>query len=65
MTNKITINGTTYTPEELGLERLTINGKKYLDVTPFWLDCEKARCIERQIHGERPRPEDFRREMKG
>lgn len=38
----------TFTPEELGLERLTINGKKYIDVTPLWIDSKKSQKIIEQ-----------------
>ena len=27
-----------FTPEELGLERIVINGHRYIDVTPLWID---------------------------
>lgn len=39
----------TFTPEELGLERITINGKRYIDVTPLWIDCKQAQEIQKII----------------
>lgn len=64
MATKITINGVTYTPEELGLERLVVNGKRYIDVTPFWLDCRQSREIDEKVNGAKPKPGDFvRREL--
>ncbi len=66
MTNKIVINGVAYTPEELGIKRVVINGKRYLDVTPFWLDSKQSQLIDEKLHGARPKPNDFsKREMKG
>lgn len=61
MTTKITINGETYTPEELGLERIIVNGKRYIDVTPFWLDSTQSRVLDEKIHGAKPKPGDFER----
>lgn len=38
-----------FTPEELGLERLVIDGQHYIDVTPLWIDSGKAREIQKLI----------------
>lgn len=45
---------TTFTPEELGLEKITVNGKRYLDVTPLWIDSKTSQKIWKIIEGERP-----------
>lgn len=42
-----------FTPEELGLERLVIHGRHYIDVTPLWIDSPKSRDIQALIK-ERP-----------
>ena len=31
-----------FTPEQLGLERIVVNGKRYIDVTPLWIDSKKS-----------------------
>lgn len=38
----IVINGRSYDPEEIGLERLVYQGKVYVDVTPLFCDCGKS-----------------------
>ncbi len=35
-----------FTPEELGLERLVVHGRRYIDVTPLWIDSQKSREIQ-------------------
>lgn len=42
-----------FTPEELGLERLVLHGRRYIDVTPLWIDSQKSREIQAFIK-ERP-----------
>lgn len=39
----------TFTPEELGLERITVNGKRYIDVTPLWIDSKKSQEVQKKI----------------
>ena len=43
-----------FTPEELGLERITVNGKRYIDVTPLWIDSKKSQEVWKIINGENP-----------
>lgn len=35
-----------FTPEELGLERLVVHRRRYIDVTPLWIDSQKSREIQ-------------------
>lgn len=42
-----------FTPEELGLERVRINGKSYIDVTPLWIDSKKSIEIQKIIEQKR------------
>ena len=39
----------TFTPEELGLEWITVNGKRYIDVTPLWIDSKKSQEVQKKI----------------
>lgn len=43
--SEIRINAYSFTPEELGLERLVIDGHRYIDVTPLWIDSKKSREV--------------------
>lgn len=47
-----------FTPEELGLKRIVANGRKYIDVTPLWIDSKESQKIQNIIYGEPPSPED-------
>ncbi|MCM1158339.1 MAG: hypothetical protein NC300_05790 [Bacteroidales bacterium] len=49
MDSRFRIGGQLYTPEELGLERLTIEGHSYIDMTPFWLDSRKSDEVRKRI----------------
>ncbi len=50
----------TFTPEELGLERITVNGKRYIDVTPLWIDSKKSQEVQKIIQ-EKMSYEEFMR----
>lgn len=50
----IKINNQYFTPDELGLETVTYDGKKYIDVTPFWIDCGQTQRIHEIAYGDRP-----------
>lgn len=39
----------TFTPEELGLERIVVDGKRYIDVTPLWIDSKKSQEVQKII----------------
>lgn len=55
----IKIGGKHYSPEELGLERITVNGHTYLDVTPFWIDSKQSQRIQQIIASDKKVEEDF------
>lgn len=48
-----------FTPEELGLERIVVGGRTYIDVTPLWIDSDESQRIQNIIYGEPPSPEDI------
>lgn len=50
----IKIGGKSYSPEELGLERIVVDGHIYVDVTPFWIDSGQAQHIKELIASGRP-----------
>lgn len=52
---------TKFTPEELGLERITVNGKRYIDVTPLWIDSKKSQEVWKIINNELPCANDSER----
>lgn len=51
----------TFTPEELGLRRITAEGRNYIDITPFWIDSVESKRIHDVLQGEAPRPEGVTR----
>lgn len=51
----------TFTPEELGLKRTTVEGRNYIDITPFWIDSVESRRIQDMLQGEASCPEDVTR----
>lgn len=50
-----------FTPEELGLKRITAEGRKYIDITPFWIDSTESRRIHEMLQGEASCPENITR----
>lgn len=58
MLKKIKINGNYYSQEELGLKNITIQGKTYVDVTPFWIDCKQSQKIKEYINQKDRRKEE-------
>lgn len=51
----------TFTPEELGLKRITAEGRSYIDITPFWIDSVESRRIQDMLQKEASCPEDVTR----
>lgn len=45
-----------FTPEELGLERIVIGGRRYIDVTPLWIDSKKSREIQSMLKDDSSQP---------
>ncbi len=56
--NKSKEKNYSFTPEELGLERLKIHGRYYIDVTPLWIDSQKSREIQAVIKEREAYPEN-------
>ena len=54
----------TFTPEELGLKRITVDGRTYLDVTPFWIDSKESQRIQKYIEEHSQIPENYEKEEK-
>lgn len=50
-----------FTPEELGLKKVVVEGHRYIDVTPFWIDSRESRRIQNMLEGEVPNPKGFKR----
>ena len=51
----------TFTPEELGLKRITAEGRSYIDITAFWIDSVESRRIQDMLQKEASCPEDVTR----
>lgn len=49
----IKVGKQSYTPEELGLEYIMVNGRRYLDVTPLWIDSNRAQEIKSRMFMDR------------
>ncbi len=50
-----------FTPEELGLKRITAEGRNYIDITPFWIDSVESRRIQDMLQTEASCPENITR----
>lgn len=50
-----------FTPEELGLEKITVGGHRYIDVTPFWIDSKKSREIQSILKDASLHPEECKK----
>ncbi|MGN0438060.1 MAG: hypothetical protein ACI4F4_06000 [Lachnospiraceae bacterium] len=42
----IKMNNHAFTHQELGLQEYMYRGKKYIDVTPFWIDSKETKLIQ-------------------
>ncbi|MGN0494958.1 MAG: hypothetical protein ACI4GW_01900 [Lachnospiraceae bacterium] len=56
---KIKINNHVFSHQELGLKEYMYQGKKYIDVTPFWIDSKETQRIKKHVDNI-----DSRREVK-
>lgn len=56
----IKMNNHTCTHQELGLQEYIYGGKKYIDVTPFWIDSGETKRIKKYMEslGNNGRRED-------
>lgn len=46
---KIKMNGHVYTHQELGLKEVNYKGKKYVDITPFYIDSKESARIRKYM----------------
>mgnify|MGYP004502007649 CR=1 FL=1 len=46
---KIKMNGQVFTHQELGLKEVFYKGKKYVDITPFYIDSKESVRIKKYM----------------